>query len=84
MLNLSSNRIDNKIDKKAYASFSETKDYKAARIFARTLIKLLVVFVLLLFLPWTQNIRSRGYVTTLQPDQRPQTINSVIAGKIEI
>ena len=62
MLNLSSNRIDNKIDKKAYASFSETKDYKAARIFARTLIKLLVVFVLLLFLPWTQNIRSRGYV----------------------
>lgn len=83
MLNLSSNRIDHKIDKKAYASFSVTKDYKAARIFARTLIKLLVVFVLLLFLPWTQNIRSRGYVTTLQPDQRPQTINSVIAGKIE-
>ena len=36
-----------------------------------------------MFLPWTQNIRSKGVVTTLQPDQRPQTINSIIAGKIE-
>jgi multidrug resistance efflux pump len=36
-----------------------------------------------MFLPWTQYIRARGYVTTLQPDQRPQTINSIIAGRIE-
>lgn len=36
-----------------------------------------------MFLPWTQNIQSRGNVTTLRPDQRPQTIHSVIAGRIE-
>ena len=35
------------------------------------------------FLPWTQNIRSGGNVTALNPSQRPQTINSVIAGRIE-
>jgi multidrug efflux pump subunit AcrA (membrane-fusion protein) len=41
------------------------------------------IFILALFLPWTQNIRSNGNVTALQPDQRPQAIQNVIAGKIE-
>jgi len=36
----------------------------------------------LLFLPWTQNIRARGQVTTLRQEQRPQEINSVIGGRI--
>ncbi len=35
------------------------------------------------FLPWTQNIRSAGAVTTLQPQDRPQTVHSTIAGRIE-
>ena len=38
---------------------------------------------MLLFFPWTQNIRSNGAVTTLNPDQRPQTLHSVIGGRIE-
>ena len=38
--------------------------------------------VLVLFLPWTQNISSSGHVTTLYQDQRPQQINTVIPGKI--
>jgi multidrug resistance efflux pump len=36
-----------------------------------------------LFLPWTQNISGSGAVTTLKPNQRPQTIQTVISGKIE-
>jgi multidrug resistance efflux pump len=36
-----------------------------------------------MFIPWTQNILSRGNVTTLRPDQRPQTIHSIIEGRIE-
>jgi multidrug resistance efflux pump len=46
---------------------------------------LLGVFAFLLvvlFLPWTQNIASYGHVTTLYQDQRPQQINTVIPGKI--
>jgi len=39
--------------------------------------------IVILFLPWTQNISGTGAVTTLKPDQRPQTIHSSIAGKIE-
>lgn len=35
------------------------------------------------FLPWTQTIRGTGSVTTVTPEQRPQTIHSAIPGRIE-
>ncbi len=35
-----------------------------------------------LFLPWTQNIKARGDITSLYQEQRPQNINSPIPGKI--
>ena len=38
---------------------------------------------IVLFFPWTQNISGEGFVTTLTPDQRPQTIQSPIPGRIE-
>jgi multidrug efflux pump subunit AcrA (membrane-fusion protein) len=35
-----------------------------------------------LILPWTQNIRAMGKVTTLYQNQRPQSVDMVIGGKI--
>jgi multidrug efflux pump subunit AcrA (membrane-fusion protein) len=43
---------------------------------------LMAVFVIFLFLPWTQNIRARGTVTTLRQEQRPQELNTIIGGRI--
>jgi multidrug resistance efflux pump len=47
----------------------------------------LLVFVIILacvlFLPWTQNIRTNGTVTTLGQDQRPQQVNTIIGGRLE-
>jgi multidrug efflux pump subunit AcrA (membrane-fusion protein) len=43
----------------------------------------LVLIILLMFLPWTQNIRATGLITTLRQEQRPQQLNSVIGGKVE-
>lgn len=43
----------------------------------------LLLFFSSLFLPWTQNVKSRGKVTTLFQDQRPQEIHSPIPGRIE-
>ncbi|MFZ4058208.1 MAG: HlyD family secretion protein [Ferruginibacter sp.] len=43
---------------------------------------ILLVFVLFLFLPWTQNIRATGTVTTLRQEERPQELNSIIPGKV--
>jgi multidrug resistance efflux pump len=41
-----------------------------------------VGFILLL-MPWTQNVESTGKVSTLNPENRPQTITTRIAGRIE-
>lgn len=41
-----------------------------------------IFLIIVLFLPWTQNISSIGNVTTLYQDQRPQQINSIIPGRI--
>lgn len=44
---------------------------------------LFLVFVATLLLPWTQNIQARGLITTRSPEERPQELNTVIAGRIE-
>lgn len=48
----------------------------------RYIIIMMLLFVLVLFLPWTQNVRSSGRVTTLRQEQRPQNINAIIPGRI--
>lgn len=52
-------------------------------MFNRLLKLFFVLCIIIVFLPWTQNIKGRGYVTALLPEQRPQTIHSAIAGRIE-
>lgn len=53
--------------------------YKRLKYWTITLIVLLLA---MLFLPWTQNIRARGNVTTLYQHQRPQQLNAIIPGRI--
>jgi multidrug resistance efflux pump len=43
---------------------------------------ILIALIGALFLPWTQNIRARGTVTTLRQEERAQEVNSIIAGRI--
>lgn len=38
--------------------------------------------IIVLFLPWTQNIKVMGNVSTLYQEQRPQQLNSPIPGRI--
>ena len=83
MLNISKNRIKDLLPfsdaKSLVLSHPQQLGYKRVKILAWVI----AFFFLLLFLPWTQNIRSKGYVTALRPDQRPQTIHSIIPGRIE-
>ena len=83
MLNIGKYKVEGKVDQSKYRSFSLVKDYLAAKIFTRLLLVGFGIFLMVLFLPWTQNIRSRGYITTLEPNQRPQMVHSIIAGRIE-
>ena len=83
MLNISNNQLNKKIDLTLFKSGTEILN----KNYYKSLNKFLLVFAILgfiiLFLPWTQNITGQGLVTTLTPDQRPQTIQSQIPGRIE-
>lgn len=83
MQNNTHNKLNETNDLENYKSFQVL----AARVNSRKLIKILYVFggimLIVLFLPWTQSIRSNAKVTALKPNQRPQTIHSIIAGRIE-
>ncbi len=83
MLNLSDNSSKGHIDEQKYASFKRLENRMPNVKIRRFFNIMLVIFIVIMFLPWTQNIRARGYITALKPDQRPQTLQSVIAGKIE-
>ena len=43
---------------------------------------ILAGLLLLLFIPWTQNIVASGNITTLRQEQRPQQLNTIIPGKV--
>lgn len=55
----------------------------AQRSFARWLAALLAIGLVALFLPWQQYISGEGLVSALRPQDRVQTVQSVIAGRIE-
>ncbi len=59
------------------------KPSKLPRILAWWSYGILGLGIITMFLPWTQNIRSYGYTTTFKPGNRPQTIHSTIAGRVE-
>lgn len=68
---------------KQFTSFSRVMDITNRKSMMRWLAFVTIVCFTMLLLPWTQNIRGRGQLTSLRPDQRPQTIPSVIGGRIE-
>lgn len=63
-------------------SFAEVYRIHKNSTVKRWLWGVLIVCFLILFLPWTQNIRAKGNVTTLRQEQRPQELNSLIAGRV--
>jgi multidrug resistance efflux pump len=85
MLNISDQSINHLVDEEKYVSIKNTSilyqySYKRLR---QVISLILLTFFIILLLPWTQNVRSKGNLISLSPDQRPQTIQSVIAGRIE-
>ncbi len=75
--------IETKLKEKGLSSYSEFTNDKADNRRLKILSSFLLLIMLFLFIPWTQNIQSSGLVTTLRPEQRPQELNTLIAGKIE-
>jgi len=84
MLNISNNPIKVDLAEKHYSSLRSVEDKKTSKVLKRLMTGALVICIIVAFVPWTQNIQSTGSVITLKPDQRPQTIHSVIGGQIQM
>lgn len=83
MLNISKTALNRSVDLSKFNAVRRVSQRKHYKHFNRFLIVFAVIFVIILFLPWTQNVQGSGFLTTLTPDQRPQTIQSQIPGRIE-
>ena len=83
MLNISNNQLNKKVDLTQFKSGETIFSKNYYKSFNKFLFAFAVIGLIVLFLPWTQNISGQGVVTTLTPDQRPQTIQSQIPGRIE-
>lgn len=83
MLNISENSISGMLKLNGFKSyqFLKGKDQNKKRFYYG--LSLLLILLIVVFVPWTQNIKGKGYVTTLLPEQRPQPIQSIISGRLE-
>lgn len=83
MLNISDKSVHKHINLSEYKSGKAVINKKYYKQINRLTILFLLITIVILFLPWTQNITGAGNVTTLKPNQRPQSIQSQISGRIE-
>lgn len=83
MLNISDNNILDRFPKDKFNAFGLTNLPSANKMFSFWMLSMFFVVLVIMFLPWRQNIQTQGNLTTLKPEQRPQTIHSTIAGRVE-
>ncbi|MBC8988250.1 HlyD family efflux transporter periplasmic adaptor subunit [Pedobacter sp. N36a] len=83
MLNLSDQKNTQQHILDRYSAVKNLGNRPHYKILNRLILAICIIGIIVLFLPWTQNISGSGAVTALKPNQRPQTINTVIAGRIE-
>ncbi len=74
-MNLTNNKLE-------FTAFSKIYRYNLTSKVKYWFCGIMIMLVLFMLLPWTQNIKSKGIITTLKQEQRPQDINSPIPGKI--
>ncbi|QHS63463.1 HlyD family secretion protein [Chitinophaga agri] len=84
MTNLAHNKVHHtQMESLCVQSHQELINIRASRILGRIITVLLIMFFIILFLPWRQTIPGRGTVTALTPEDRPQTVQNQIGGRIE-
>lgn len=84
MLNLSKQRVDEQLwEHYPLRTLRTLPELNASRRLGRVMIGILLGLFVILFLPWQQNITGDGSLTALTPQDRPQTVQNAIAGRIE-
>lgn len=83
MLHISKHKIKIREDYNKFKSVKFSSDDRRYNSFNKFVIALFIIIFIILFLPWTQFVRGNGSITTLRPEQRPQSIQSAIPGRVE-
>lgn len=84
MLNISNNSVQKEMPQEKLYALRSLDTPMAGKILAKWLVAIFILFFAVMFLPWQQNIRGSGKVTALSPSNRPQTIETTIAGRIQV
>ncbi len=84
MLKLSKTSIEKQLPADRLYSLRVLSTPRSGKILAQLLFGLGLLFLAVLFLPWQQNIHGYGKITALSPGNRPQTIETTIAGRIQV
>ena len=82
MLNISENRIADE-GLEDYSAFGQIMSLNTSRKIVYWILIIFALLIIFMFLPWTQNVPAKGIVTTLFPEDRPQSIYATISGRIE-
>ncbi|MFN4144668.1 MAG: HlyD family secretion protein [Runella sp.] len=82
MLGISHNTIKEKHVEKETNSLNTLHSPQTARTVYRWTVGTFIVLIIVMFLPWQQNINGKGYVTALTPQDRPQNVQNAVAGQI--
>jgi len=83
MLNISENKISDRMNWNVFSTLNYVESKKTKRLMLRMLKWTFFTAFVVVLLPWTQNVSSTGIVTTVLPEHRPQTIHSIIAGRVD-
>ncbi len=84
MLNISHKRVNDEVlDKYDLHALSTLATSRTGRKFARWMQGIILLLIIIMFLPWQQNISGTGSVTALSLDDRPQTVQNIVGGRIE-
>lgn len=74
--------IDELYQQNALQSYKKIYRVNKQSSVKRWLISILCICVVVMFLPWTQNIKTSGTITTLKQEDRPQEVNTILSGSI--
>ncbi|XOV67075.1 MAG: HlyD family secretion protein [Fluviicola sp.] len=83
MLNISETKIQDRMNWNVFSTLNYVESKKTKRLMLRMLKWSFFTIFVIMLLPWTQNVSTTGVVTTVLPEHRPQTIHSIIAGRVD-
>jgi multidrug efflux pump subunit AcrA (membrane-fusion protein) len=74
--------IKRELAQHSFEAFNAIYKIHKRKYIKKWILGILAFCIIVLFIPWTQNIRTKSKITTLRQEARPQQMNTIISGKI--